>query len=454
MKRISFFILICCFFWSSAQKINLYFPHFAGKTYDFIIFQGNKQKTIIQGRIPSDGKFNLIMPKEYAPYTGMSRWLITNDKDGGGLDMLVPGKDFSVSCTEPVPSEKNIIYLGNEENQLLNELYKKQQSIFARHDAMLQAVSSYAKSDINYPVFEQEYKIQKQQYHTFLSSLSSSPTYGKQLIPIINISHGIGTEILDDEKAKADNIASYIARDMNPKVLYTSGYWTSTIESWVSIHSQVLQDPYRFVEDFSRISQKLDDNKQYTDFVERTTYYLTQQGKDQYIGAIAPWVLSSGKMTNFDGPLAVYKKGAIGTKAPDLIFTHHIGKSEDHNHDVQTISSADMATKGYSKTLLVFYESGCGPCENLLGQLPGNYEYLKKNNIRIISISADTDEKVFKSKADLFPWKQDAFCDLEGMKGPNFVNYGVVGTPTMVLLDASGNILLKSASLQEILEYK
>ncbi|RLJ22927.1 hypothetical protein CLU97_4740 [Chryseobacterium sp. 7] len=40
------------------------------------------------------------------------------------------------------------------------------------------------------------------------------------------------------------------------------------------------------------------------------------------------------------------------------------------------------------------------------------------------------------------------------MKGPNFVNYGVVGTPTMVLLDASGNILLKSASLQEILEYK
>ncbi|RLJ22928.1 hypothetical protein CLU97_4741 [Chryseobacterium sp. 7] len=377
-KKIISLILcsLCC--WSQAQKINMNFPYFAGKTYDFVIFQGDKQQTILQGTIPANGKFALQIPKEYAPYTGMSRWLITNSKDGGGLDMLIPGRDFSVSCQEALPTEKNIIYKGNAQNKELNDLYKEQHGILARHDAMLQATRSYPKTDKSFPVFLQEYDVQKRSYKSFQASLGKDPDYAKELIRIINTTQGIGTEIFDNEAQKAANIAGYIATQMDPEVLYTSGYWANVISAWVSIHTQVLQDPYRFVEDFSRITQKLDNNKQYTDFVERTTYYLTQQGKDQYIGAIAPWVLSSGKMTNFDGPLAVYKKGAIGTKAPDLIFTHHIGKSEDHNHDVQTISSADMATKGYSKTLLVFYESGCGPCENLLGQLPGNYEYLKK----------------------------------------------------------------------------
>ncbi|SIR02921.1 Thioredoxin-like [Chryseobacterium sp. RU37D] len=454
MKKIIFLILsgLCC--WLHAQKIDLYFPHFAGKTYDFIIFQGDKQQTIIQGKIPSNGKFSLIIPQEYAPYTGMSRWLITNDKDGGGLDMLVSGKDFSVSCSESIPTEQNIIYQGNEENRQLNELYEKQQNIFARHDAMLHAIASYSKTDKNYPVFQQEYQIQKQQYHDFQSSLSSSPTYEKQLVPIINITKGIGTEILDNEKERADNIASYIANDINFKVLYTSGYWTTVIASWVSIHTQVLKDPYRFVEDFAHISQRLEDKNQYKDFVGRTTYYLTQQGKDLYIGAIAPWVLASGKITSFEGSLAVYLKGAVGTHAPDLIFTKNIGRTEDNKPDVKTIKPSEFAVNGYEKTLLVFYESGCGHCEDLLRQLPENYESLKKKGIQIVSISADTDEKVFKSKIDELPWKQYAFCDLEGLKGPNFVNYAVIGTPTMVLIDESGKILLKSASLQEILEYK
>ena len=77
MNKIISFILftICC--GSYAQKIDMYFPHFGGKTYDFMIFQGDKHQTLVQGTIPEDGKFTLSIPKEYAPYTGMSRWLHT-----------------------------------------------------------------------------------------------------------------------------------------------------------------------------------------------------------------------------------------------------------------------------------------------------------------------------------------------------------------------------------------
>ena len=81
-----------------AQSISMEFPAFAGKTYDFVIFQGSKVETVMQDTIPKNGKFKLTIPKKYAPYTGMCRWLITGTAEGGGIDMAIPGYDFSIAC--------------------------------------------------------------------------------------------------------------------------------------------------------------------------------------------------------------------------------------------------------------------------------------------------------------------------------------------------------------------
>jgi hypothetical protein len=52
---------------SFSQSVSMDFPAFAGKTYDFIIFQGSKNEKIIQDTIPANGKFTLTIPKKYAP---------------------------------------------------------------------------------------------------------------------------------------------------------------------------------------------------------------------------------------------------------------------------------------------------------------------------------------------------------------------------------------------------
>lgn len=88
----------------------------------------------------------------------MSRWLITGTAEGGGLDMYIPGKDFSVGCTEDKPSEKNIIYTNNDNNTRLNELFRKQIEILARYEAMQKSIKAFTSSDANYPIFQQEYK--------------------------------------------------------------------------------------------------------------------------------------------------------------------------------------------------------------------------------------------------------------------------------------------------------
>lgn len=141
-----------------AQNINMYFPHFAGKTYDFIIFQGGQQRIVYQGTIPEDGKFTLSIPEENKPYKGMSRWLITGTKEGGGLDMFIPGRDFSVSCNEATPNNSNIIYANNDYNKELNNLHKKQESILSRYEVMNQALRVFSDKDKNYRVLKQNFK--------------------------------------------------------------------------------------------------------------------------------------------------------------------------------------------------------------------------------------------------------------------------------------------------------
>lgn len=447
MKKYIFVLILCCPY-LHAQIINMYFPHFAGQNYDFIIFQGSKAEKVIQGTIPLDGKFTLQIPKSYVPYIGMSRWLIMGSKAGGGLDMVIPGKDFSVSCKESQPDNSNIIYTGNPQTKELDELYTKQQQTVSKYSAMTQAKQAFSKNDRNYPVFTQEYENQKTDFKNLYKALQQNPDYAKKLLPIINITMGIGTEMIDKEQQRAQNIAHYIANEMDWDVLYTSGHWSTVISAWISIHTQVLKDSFAFVNDFAKLSNKITDKRLYADFAQQTAYYLTQNGQDSLIGAIAPYVTSSGKIDQYIGSLAAYNKGMPGTKAPDLVIKH-AGNAEGQKDTAITLKSNEPV-QGLSKTLVIFYESGCGPCENLLQQLLGNEQYLTSKGIQIISVSADKDENTFKAKAKNFSWHK-AYCDYEGMHGINFKNYGVAGTPTLFLIDQSGVIKERMATLEELL---
>lgn len=435
----------------TSQTIRMEFPKFAGRTYELILFQGDAQIKAIKDTIPANGKFVLKIPKEYAPYTGMSRWLLTNSAEGGGLDMPIPGKDFSVRCMVAQPSgEKDFVYKNNDDAALLNKLFREQQSIVARAEAVNAVLRTYERSDKSYPLFQQEYAKQQKDYACFQQDLSKSNAYSAKVFNIFGFTSGIGTELQNTEAAKARNISDYIANNLDFNVLYTSGHWTDIIASWVDIHTQVLKDKKAMTADFAKIEKKTD-AKLFTDFAGKVAYFLTQKGADDYIAVLAPVVNDSKKILAFEGSMNVYKKALIGSHAPDIIIQEHIGEAKDHNHKTTILKSTDFAGNGINKTLVIFYESGCGPCENLLQQLPGNYEALKKKGIRVITISADTDEQVYKSKANAFPWK-DRFCDYEGKKGVNFQNYGAIGTPTIFLVDKSGKIEAKMAGLDEVLD--
>ncbi len=69
----------------------------------------------------------------------------------------------------------------------------------------------------------------------------------------------------------------------------------------------------------------------------------------------------------------------------------------------------------------------------------------------MIAISADDNEQAFEKKLPYHQWP-DNYCDLTGMDGINLKNYGVLGVPTLFLLDREGIILEKIAMVNDVLK--
>jgi hypothetical protein len=322
MKKLTMILFGIFFLNAFSQNINMEFPYFKGKSYDFIIFQGTGAKAIIKGTIPEDGKFILTIPNEYFPYNGMSRWLITGTAEGGGLDMLIPGHDFAVVCKEKKPNEQNILYIRNEAIPELNTLYSKQQKILAKYEAMRTAKKIFSTEDPHYRIFELKYQEQINLYESFQRELMSNDDYAARFINIVNITLGVGTKLLNAEKDNAENINEYITDQLDWSTLYTSGHWKGVINSWVSIHTKIFNDPKRFAVDFSKITGRIKNDKHYQDFVKRIAGQL--RGKDEFTESIVPVVVISGKIRVYDDDLLRFVSGAQKQPAQafDLIKTN------------------------------------------------------------------------------------------------------------------------------------
>ncbi len=438
---------------TNAQEINIKFPFFAGKTYEFVIFQGGEIVKLYENdTIPQNGVVNIVIPKEYTPYTGMCRWLITGTAEGGGLDMAIPGYGFKVSCNSAQPNEHNIIYEGFDAVNELNRLHREQQIIIDKYEIMHKASLLYDNKNPLYVSFEKEKALQVKAFGKFHQDLKNNTNYNARFLPIVNLVTGIAPILSVNQEEKAYFVNQFIVNELNYDQLYTSGHWTGIIQNWIQLHTQFYNDKDKFVKDFTIIHQKITDPKKYTDWVGKITYFLTLYTKDDFIEGIAPLVISSNKITSYEGKtMQVYVKAMIGNQAPDIIITEHLEKVEDHSHKTTIIKSKDFAQKGFDKTLLVFYESGCGPCQELMQKLPQVFENLNRKGIDIISISSDINEHVFKNNSVNFPWKRK-YCDYKGKDGVNFINYAVIGTPTMLLIDMQGKIEKKINSYLELLE--
>lgn len=436
-------------FSATAQTINLEFTYFGGKTYEFKIVQGNKHVVLQKDTIPANGKVQLKIPAKYKGYKGMAMWYLTNSKTGGGLELVINNEDFSVTCTQAVPTTEGIIYKNTQENIFEKSSQKEQQVIFAKHDAMLAATKAYDKSTKSYRRFHKEYNRILKQYASYVKKLENTNLYAARFREIVNLTRGIGSIITQDEVLKAKNINTIIVNNLDYEVLYTSNFWGSVIKTWVQLQTNVLKNDAQFTADAKTILNRISSDKVYTEFVVQLTKELTKVGKDSIITALTTTIKNAHKLANFNGVLSVYQKDLTG-KAPSLV---QLVVTKDATGTAQQQAKIiDLAQLKNKYSVLVFYKSGCGPCKELMAGLLDNYKNLTAKGIEIISIASDTDAQEFENTATQHPWSKK-YCNLQGFNGINFKNYAVIGTPTLFVVNNKGIIIQKMTGMKELLAW-
>lgn len=419
----------------AAQTITLTFPKFSGKEWDLILLQGLNKDTVLRGTIPDDGKVVLNIPARRRNYAGMARWMLRN---GGGLDFVLNGENFSVECLSDEPNESNIIYTGTVENVFLNENYRKQEEILFKYEAVSMALKAYPEGSSLFSPLSKEKKKLAQDYDDMYRELAKNPLYAARFREIVNFTRGTGKSLDLDEKGRATEADNFIRKQMSWPALYTSNHWSGVIFSWAQMHSLVIESDSTLMTSTRDILAKLDDNLIYTDFCEQVARYFIKFGKDSLLFELGPEVRASGKLLRYDGLLAQFQGMKNGERVPDLVLPDG--------------SEMSLASSKKTTRILIFYQSDCGHCEEALDQITANYATLQKGNVQVISISADSDEKVFKDKADTLPWSVKLY-DGKGFAGPNFKNYGVAGTPTLLAVDEKGKLLHRSAKFPELLSW-
>lgn len=446
-------VVYCCSFLvaitsSSAQTIHLEFPYFKGKIYAFSIFQGDKAIVLKNDTVPKDGKVKLVLPESYKGYKGMATWYLTNSKTGGGLNLIINNENFSVTCLDSFPTAANIVYKNTKEQEAVVHFSEVQQNVFQKHDALIGVLRTYSTTHPLYVAFKNEYDTIVNQYSRYYAGLSESKTYAAKFIQIENLTKGIGSLLTQDEITKAINANSVIVNTLDFKDLYTSHHWGEIIKSWVQLEVNVVNNDTLFKQDIIRILNRIPNRNSYTDFVSSLTKELTKIGKDALLECIIPEIKNCNKLLNYDGVLNMYRQDLTGV-VPDLIITNHIGTPEENKTSTSVLKMSKLTT---NYTVLLFYQSGCGHCDDAIKALKENYSYLQSNDFRIISLAADKEYAVFLNTSFSIPWK-DKYCDSMGFQSNNFKNYGIVGTPTIFVLNKNGEIQIKVPTVEALLNW-
>ncbi|MDR0543072.1 MAG: thioredoxin family protein [Dysgonamonadaceae bacterium] len=420
-------IIFCCICGEvSAQNINVYFPHFAGKEYIYVLNRGLAKDTVQAGTIGADGRVTLTVPENLKDYAGMGFWAVIGS---GRIDFIVDNEDFSIACEDSIPNGNNIFYTGSNENARRNQYDSELLPLFQKLDALFQANNIMSANDSLPSAFRQGMLPLQKEYAIFREKLAGDSSYAAFFIKTINYMRGLGRKIYSptEQKEFLNDLTHYIIDEIDIARLYNSGLWMPVITSTFN----AFENESAWGEAMIKMLKRTKPQPLFEIFSRDLIMAAEQLGRDKAEQIIIDYLETSDRLPA--DPVGLVRRAIaqnkvkIGSKAPLL------------NGEIPV------------NALLIFYESGCEHCQNQLAEITGHYSELVEKGIRVISISVDESKEVFEYHAKKYPWP-DKLCDFKGFSGENLKNYAIVGTPTIYLIDKNGIILNRQPRLQDIKE--
>lgn len=398
-----------------AQSVGLYFSSHPNADLVLYLKQGTDKETIFSGKLDNKGQAEIRIPAVYKNHAGMATALIGTE--GAQMDFILNGENMRMSCTEEHPHGGNVVFENSAENESLQRWFMGQSVLQQKLENLFYLQGLYKKEDSFYKSLENEKKSLESQLSAIENEIEKSGLYAAGFMRLHKFLANDIAPLVFADSARMAKTRSYITDTLDLQALYTSGLWFDVLNGSLALYD--MQSPYHneFVKDMAKLLSRADD-KVYTGLAENLFAICESTGWNDLEEELAYFLINDGRIKEPTGKLKM------------LMTLFKLSK----NSPAPELSQGKLST---GKTILVFYESGCGPCENEMQQLKGNYPLLKEKGYEVVSVSADTDEAVFRNTSESFPW-EEKYCDLQGFKSPDFINYGVIGTPTFYVIDKTG----------------
>ncbi|MCF8269860.1 MAG: TlpA family protein disulfide reductase, partial [Crocinitomicaceae bacterium] len=287
----------------------------------------------------------------------------------------------------------------------------------------------------------------KQEDQAYLEALNPS-WYVRWYLPMRRLVSDVSTIAQYRTEEIPATLTAFRTLDYTDERLYRSGLLKDAIEShfWllensgrsldsvylemkVSIDSMMLH----LVKNESRLNEVTD---YLFDLLERHSLFQASE-------YLALKVLNESSCTlNSDlaKQLETYRAMKKGNIAPDMEFKVNLKTS------VPKLKKLSELKSPY--TLVVFGASWCETCKEEVPKIANLYPKWKGKGVEVIFISLDETKEAFEQFVHPFPFT--SYCDYGKWNSPIATAYYVFGTPTMFLLDAKREILLRPNSINQM----
>lgn len=415
-----------------ANTIRLDFSKHPDKLVSLTYKYGTKEEIVFNGTTNDKGQINMEIPQQHADYVGMASLKVG---DNIQIDFIVNNENPVLKSDEEQFNSATILFENSPENENLQKWFTENSVRMEKMSYASQLIRFYKEKDRFFPALKKELETLEKEQIAFDGMLRTSDLYVAKFIQLhVFQNNGVNALVYMDS-LQTSMVRKHILEELDINALFTSGLWFNTLNGLLAMYDKEMPFHEVFIDDMSVLLKRAGNDRVYTGLAENLFEICEAMDWQQQGEQLVYFILDDKRIVSPQGKLKrlldIYKLRK-GNPAPALMQ----GKLSDKKQNI-----------------LIFYENGCISCQTELENFVINYSDLLENEFEIITISADMDEEMFHRLADTFPWQQK-YCDFKGFESTDFKNYGIIGTPTIFLIDNEGIIQGRYARFKDLMQAK
>ena len=430
-----------------SQTIEFSFPKLNGDTVWIYSFSGSRVDSL-SVVLDNKGKATVVFPQQ--GYQGMAYLYIP--KKGGG-EFLLAEENLQIICLEEQFRAEMLAFPQSEENSFFRWGFQWRNYIMQQKE-WLEAAPVFPnlpqREDIS-PLLKELFGSSSSPSEEILRNMSeenrnailklenaikNSPLYSARLIKLIGFMQRLYSAVQSNNPIMQKTVIDAMENETDIEALFHSG------NLWTDIHTYY---PGLFKGENSDSAQTA-----YANSVSLAMRRL----KEPVLTAFLSTALTVCERKNLQKAQEVMLLNFISMYPTLPVSDQKVQRMLgvlSLNKGMQAPPIEGLINPVSQPAILIFFESDCDHCQHELDWLIEHYKEITAKGYRIVSIAADRQQNNYQNISSAFPWnKEDRLCDFKGMGGKNFSNYGIIGTPTIFVIDKNGLILGKYAKMEEI----